>query len=102
MPISDQLFGDDVENEFKKIETSNKLAESMRGQRLNPYPLPKQRPFGSQNFKRHNNAVVIKNLRDKAKHFLSSRAGTGHSASAQKLLYRARQSEKKGQGKRRF
>ena len=60
MPISVQLFGDEVENEFKKIETSNKLAESMLGQRYNPYPLPKQRPFGSQNFKRQNKAVVIK------------------------------------------
>ena len=40
IPVTDQLFGDDVEAEFKKIESRTKLSESMRGQRYTPYQKP--------------------------------------------------------------
>ena len=103
MPVTDQLFGDDVEAEFKKIETSSKLVESIRGHRYKPYNYRNQQKFSSQNFRGQNKSTVIKNMKEKAKNFLGSRAGTGHSfAAPNHSSYRGRQSQRKGQGRRRF
>ena len=65
-PITAELFGDDVDQEFKKIEASNKLSDSMKKKRFSPYPPLK--PY-------QNKAKFVQQIKGKAKSFLGGRAG---------------------------